>query len=153
MEDTIDAGPALQDVLRVHCFGCGALNEGGLHIKSRWEGDELVCRWQPPPHYIGHPGVVYGGAIASVVDCHAIWTAMATHCRDQGIALGAGAPAFVTGRLSVSYLKPAAIDRPLALRAQVVDRGERRSTVACRVWQGDIECATAEVVAVRMRGH
>lgn len=148
MEDT---GPALQDVLKVRCFGCGALNEHGLHIKSRWDGDELVCRWQPPAHYIGHPGVVYGGAIASVVDCHAIWAAMATHCRDEGLALGDNAPPFVTGRLAVSYLRPADIARPLELRARVVDRGERRSTVACRVLQGGSECATAEVVAVRVR--
>lgn len=152
MEDT---GPALQDVLKVQCFGCGALNAHGLQIKSRWDGDELVCHWQPPPHYIGHPGVVYGGAIASVVDCHAIWTAMATHCREEGIALDDRAsppPAFVTGRLLVNYLRPAAIDRPLELRSRVVDRGERRSTVACRVLQGSTECAAAEVVAVRMKG-
>jgi acyl-CoA thioesterase FadM len=144
---------ALQDVLKVQCFGCGALNERGLQIKSHWEGDELVCRWRPPPHYIGHPGVVYGGAIASVVDCHAIWTAMATYCRAEGIALDAAAspPVFVTGRLTVDYLRPAAIDRPLELRARVVDRSERRSTVACRVLQGDIECATAEVIAVRLK--
>jgi acyl-coenzyme A thioesterase PaaI-like protein len=151
-----NAGPALQDVLKVQCFGCGALNERGLQIKSRWDGDELVCHWQAPPHYIGHPGVVYGGAIASVIDCHAIWTALATHCRDEGIALDATAPpppAFVTGRLTVNYLRPAAIDRVLELRARVVDRGERRSNVACRVLQGDIECATAEVIAVRVKGH
>ena len=146
-----DIGPALQDVLKVHCFGCGALNERGLQIKSRWDGDELVCHWQPPPHYIGHPGVVYGGAIASAVDCHAIWTAMATHCREAGLALDRDAPAFVTGRLSVTYLKPAAIDRPLELRARVMESSGRRGTVACRVLQGDIECATAEVVAVRMK--
>lgn len=147
-----DAEPALQDVLKVHCFGCGALNERGLQIKSHWEGDELACRWQPPPHHIGHPGVVYGGAIASVVDCHGIWTALAEHCRAAGIALDAKAPAFVTGRLTVNYLRPADIGRPLELRARVLDRSERRSTVACRVLQGDVECATAEVIAVRVRG-
>ncbi len=148
-----DAGPALQDALKVQCFGCGALNEHGLQIKSRWQDDELVCRWRPPPHYIGHPGVVYGGAIASVVDCHAIWTAMATHCREHGIALDAGAsiPAFVTGRLSVDYLRPAAIEQPLELRARVVESSGRRSTIACRVLQGDTECATAEVVVVRLK--
>lgn len=143
----------MQDVLKVQCFGCGALNERGLQIKSRWDGDELVCRWQPPAHCIGHPGVVYGGTIASVVDCHAIWTAVATHCRDEGSALGTG-PAFVTGRLTVNYLRPAAIDQPLALRARVVDSSGRRSTVAVRVLQGDgSECATAEVLVVRMKGE
>jgi len=61
----METGRALQDVLKVHCFGCGSLNEQGLQIKSHWQGDELVCHWQPLPHHIGHPGIVYGGTIAS----------------------------------------------------------------------------------------
>ena len=148
-----DQGPALQDILKVHCFGCGALNEHGLQIKSHWVGDELVCRWQPPPHLIGHPGVVYGGTIASVVDCHGIWTAMASYCRREGIPFDAHVklPAFVTARLAVTYARPADIAAPLELRAREIDCSERRSTVACRVLQGAIECASAEVVAVRMK--
>jgi len=151
--ETIVEGRALQDVLKVHCFGCGSLNERGLQIKSRWDGDELVCRWHPKPHHIGHPGVVYGGVIASVVDCHAVWTAMATACRDEGLPLeDASVPpfAFVTGKLSVSYLKPARIDRPLELHAKVSDKGERRVDVRCRVMQDGVECASAEVVTVRV---
>lgn len=148
-----DEGPALQDLVKVHCYGCGALNERGLQIKSRWQGEELVCHWRPQPFHIGHPGFVYGGAIASVIDCHTIWTAMATHCRDTGFDLSAGAPPFVyvTGRLSVNYLKPMRIDAALALHARVVEAGERKSLVACRVWQDGVECANAEVTAVRLR--
>ncbi|HEU5295780.1 MAG TPA: PaaI family thioesterase [Burkholderiaceae bacterium] len=143
----------MQDSLKVHCFGCGSLNERGLQIKSHWDGDELVCRWSPKPYHIGHPGVVYGGLIASVVDCHAIWTAMATACRDEGVPLDDANPppfAFVTGKLSVSYLNPARVDRPLELRAKVSDRSERRIHVGCRVMQDGTECAGAEVVAVRV---
>jgi acyl-coenzyme A thioesterase PaaI-like protein len=147
MED----GRALQDVLKVECFGCGALNERGLQIKSRWEGDELVCRWRPPPHHIGHPGVVYGGTIASVVDCHAIWTAMATHCRDTGTDIATVRTPTVTGRLAVNYLKPARIDAELVLRARVTDAGGRRATVRCRVLQDGEECAIAEVITVRLQ--
>jgi acyl-coenzyme A thioesterase PaaI-like protein len=143
-------GRALQDVAKVHCFGCGALNPQGLQIKSHIEGDEVVCRWQPPPHHIGHPGIVYGGTIASIVDCHSIWTAVAMHCRDAGIEVDEGPP-FVTGKLSVSYLKPAAIDKPLELRARVTDRGEKRVNVACRVLQDGVEVANAEVVTVRVK--
>jgi acyl-coenzyme A thioesterase PaaI-like protein len=144
---------ALQDVFKVHCYGCGALNEQGLQIKSHWEGDELVCRWQPKPHHIGHPGFVYGGTIASIVDCHAIWTALATYCRDGGIDLEKGQPPSpaVTAKLSVSFLKPALIDQPLELRARVVDVSDRRANVACRVLQNGVECATAEVVTVRVK--
>lgn len=147
------AGRALQDVLKVHCFGCGALNAHGLQIKSHWEGDDLVCRWRPEPFHIGYPGFVYGGTVASVVDCHSIWTAMASLCRDTGHDIDAGPPpfAFVTGKLSVSYLKPMAIAEEMELRARVIDGSERRSTVACRVLQGGVECANAEVITVRVK--
>lgn len=147
MED----GRALQDVLKVECFGCGALNERGLQIKSRWEGDELVCRWRPPPHHVGHPGLVYGGTIASIVDCHAIWTALATHCRETGTDLAAARVPVVTGRLAVNFLQPARIDADLVLRARVIDAGGRRATVRCHVLQDGQECAVAEVITVRLQ--
>jgi acyl-coenzyme A thioesterase PaaI-like protein len=149
MEARMDEGRALQDIVKVHCFGCGALNEQGLQIKSHLVGDEVVCRWQPLPHHIGYPGIVYGGTIASIIDCHAIWTAGAIMCRDRGVPLDQGHP-YVTGKLSISYLKPAKIDAPLELRARVTDKTERRVNVACSVRQGDVEVATAEVVTVRI---
>lgn len=66
----------------------------------------------PGPLHIGYPGYVYGGTIASVVDCQAIWTAMAESCQDAGHDIETGPPpfAYVTGKLSISYLKPVAID-------------------------------------------
>ena len=148
------AGRALQDVLKVHCFGCGALNAHGLRIKSHWEDEDMVCRWRPEPFHIGYPGFVYGGTVASVVDCHCIWTAMASLCRATGHDLDDGPPAFafVTGKLSVSYLKPMAIEQEMELRARVTDCGERKSIVDCRVLQAGVECAHAEVITVRMRG-
>ena len=152
--DPFDDGRPLQDRLPVHCFGCGTLNAHGLHIKSRWQGDELVCVWQPRPEHIAFPGVVYGGTIASVVDCHSVWASLAAHCRSVGHDLGSGAPPFavVTGSLHVSYLRPASVAEPLELRARIVEHGERRSLVACSVRQGSVECATAEVVTVRTKG-
>jgi acyl-coenzyme A thioesterase PaaI-like protein len=149
-----DEGPSLQERLPVHCFGCGVLNTKGLQIRSRWCGDECVCRWQPREEHIGHPGVVYGGTIASVVDCHAIWTALSHACAVDMLELGRDAVpfAYVTGRLAIDYLKPADVAQPLVLRARIVEHGARKSIVACRVMQGEITCATAEVVAVRVAG-
>lgn len=151
----LDSGPALQDVLKVACFGCGALNEHGLKIKSRWAGDRLVCRWRPEPQHIGYPGVVYGGTVASVVDCHAIWTVMASWCREQAHDLADGPPpfAFVTGRLSVTYLRAMSIDTVLELSAYVVEESERKSLVACEVLQHGEVHATAEVVVVRVKAR
>jgi acyl-coenzyme A thioesterase PaaI-like protein len=151
--DPFDDGRALQDRLQVHCFGCGALNAHGMHIKSRWQGDALVCVWQPGPEHIGFPGFVYGGTIASVVDCHAVWASLSMHCREAGHDLSSGAPPFavVTASLRVRYLAPARIARPLELSARVVEHGVRKSVVACSVRQGSVECAAAEVVTVRVR--
>jgi acyl-coenzyme A thioesterase PaaI-like protein len=149
-----DDGRALQDRLPVHCFGCGTLNPPGSRIKSRWEGDEFVCVWRPMPEHIGFPGRVYGGTIASVVDCHAVWASLSVHCREAGHDLSSGPPPFgvVTGSLCVNYLKPASVAQALELRARIVEHGERRSIVACSVRQGLVECATAQVVTVRVKG-
>jgi acyl-coenzyme A thioesterase PaaI-like protein len=143
----------LQDVFKVHCFGCGALNAHGLQIKSRWEGEDVLCNWKPEPYHIGHPGHVYGGTIASVIDCHSIWTALAHYCRETGHALEDGPPpfAFVTGSLKVDYLKPVPIDGELELRARVLEKGDRKTIIGCRVLHSGIECATAVAVAVRVR--
>jgi acyl-coenzyme A thioesterase PaaI-like protein len=151
--DPFDDGRALQDRLQVHCFGCGALNAHGLHIKSRWQGDELVCIWQPRPEHVGFPGYVYGGTIASVADCHAIWAALSLHCKEAGHDLSSGPPPFgvVTASLSVSYLRPARVARALELRARIVRHGERKAVVTCSVRQDSVECATVEVVTVRVK--
>ena len=150
--DPFDDGRALQDRLPAHCFGCGTLNAHGLHIKSRWEGDVFLCVWRPRPEHIGFPGIVYGGTIASVVDCHAVWAALSAHCRRAGHDLSSGPPPFnvVTGRLLVNYLKPVSVARTMELRARIVEHGERKSVVACSVRQGAEECATAEIVTVRV---
>ncbi|MEP6789898.1 MAG: PaaI family thioesterase [Ramlibacter sp.] len=154
IHDPFDDGRALQDRLPAHCFGCGSLNELGLHIKSRWDGDDFVCTWQPGAQHIGFPGYVYGGTIASVVDCHAIWASLSAHCQEAGHDLNNGPPPFavVTGSLRVNYLKPASVTQALELRARVVEHGERKSVVTCTVRQGPVECATAEVVTVRVKG-
>lgn len=145
---------ALQDILKVHCYGCGALNEHGLQIKSFWAGDEVVCAWRPQLHHIGHPGILYGGMIASVVDCHCIWTASAHAHRRAGIEMD-GTPRFpyVTAALQINYRKPVPIEQPIQLRARVVEYGERKAIVKCTVVADGVLCADAELVAVRMRSE
>jgi len=146
---------SLQDVSPVQCFGCGAHNTHGFRIKSFWDGDELLCTWQPEPYHIGHPGYVYGGIIASVVDCHSIWTAIAHYCRDNNQSLDDGRlpAAYVTAALKVNYLKPVPIEGKMELRARPLEKSERKTVVGCRVFHSGIECANAEVVAVRVQGR
>ena len=145
---------ALQDILKVHCYGCGTLNENGLQIKSFWAGEDVVCAWRPQPHHIGHPGILYGGMIASVVDCHCIWTASAHAHRRAGIEMD-GTPRFlyVTAALQINYRKPVPIEQPIQLRAHVVEFGERKAIVKCTVVTDGVLCADAELVAVRTRSE
>ena len=150
--DAFDDGRPLQDRLPCDCYGCGTLNPHGLHIKSRWEGSVFVCNWQPKPEHIAYPGLVYGGTIASIVDCHAVWAALAVHCRRIGHNILTGPPPFrvVTASLQVKFLRPASVAQVLELRASVVEQGARKSVVTCSVRQGPLECASAEVVTVRV---
>lgn len=134
-----------------HCYGCGRLNEHGLQIKSRWEGDEAVCRYRPRPHHTAIPGYVYGGLIASLVDCHSTGTAAAAVYRAEGRSMDTSpALRFVTGSLHVDYLKPTPIYAEIELRATVKELKGRKVVVAVSVLSEGVETARGEVVAVRM---
>jgi len=131
-----------------HCYGCGRLNGKGLKIRSAWEGDETVCRFTPRPEHTAIPGYVYGGLIASLVDCHATGSAAAAMARARRLPLAE--MRFVTAALKVDYLAPAPIDRALEVRGTIREIGERKVVVGCTVRSGDTQVAKGEVVCVRM---
>jgi acyl-coenzyme A thioesterase PaaI-like protein len=134
-----------------YCYGCGRLNEHGLKIKSYWDGEEAVAVVEPKPYHIGIPGYVYGGLIASVIDCHCIGTASAAALRAEGRDIETSVPLrFVTASLHVDYLKPTPIGVELEVRAQIKQIKGRKVIVAATVSAKDEICATGEVVAVQM---
>lgn len=134
-----------------HCYGCGRLNPHGLRIRTVWEGDETVARFTPRPEHMALPGFVYGGLIASLIDCHAMGTAAAAAERAEGRAIGeAPAPRFVTGSLKVDYLKPTPLGPELELRGRVVNRTERKAVIEVTLSAGGVVTARGDVVAVRM---
>ena len=134
-----------------HCYGCGRLNPHGLQLKTRWDGDETVARFTPRPEHIAIPGFVYGGLIASLVDCHAMGTAAAALERAEGREIGDGpAPRFVTASLEVEYLKPTPLGPELVIRARAVEVGARKVRVQATVSAAGVVTARGEVVAVRM---
>lgn len=134
-----------------HCYGCGRLNAQGLHVKSEWHDGVAVARFQPAPHQIALPGFVYGGLIASLVDCHAMATAAAAFMAAHGGTPGVDpTPRFVTASLQVDFLRPTPLGPELLLRGRAVEVGERKVVVEAVVLVADTECARARVVAVRM---
>ena len=137
-----------------HCYGCGRLNQHGLQIKSYWEGDETVCRFQPKPYHLAIPGYVYGGLIASLVDCHCTGTAAAASYRAEGRGMDTDPPLrFVTASLHVDYLRPTPLGVPLEVRASVKELKGRKVVMSATVSAEGEVCARGEVVAVRMPDH
>jgi acyl-coenzyme A thioesterase PaaI-like protein len=134
-----------------HCYGCGKLNEEGHRIQSRWEGDESVARFTPKPHHISIPGYVYGGLIASLIDCHGTGTAAAAAYRAEGRAMDTDPPRrFVTASLKVDYLKPTPLGVELEVRGRVKEiKGRKIVVTASLLAKGEV-CATGEVVCVQV---
>src|SRR5579859_3364549 len=146
---------AIQDQLpNQPCWGCGPDHPRGLRIKSFWSGDDTVCTWQPGPDHVGWPGVLNGGILAALVDCHCVCTAIADAYRAEGRRPGSQpSVGFATGSLSVTYVKPAPVDALVELSATIAERGPRKTRIECVVSaRGEVR-ARAEVVAVRLQGH
>ncbi|MHA2405562.1 MAG: PaaI family thioesterase [Candidatus Hermodarchaeia archaeon] len=133
------------------CWGCGRNNEHGLQLKSYWEGEETVAHFEPKPYHLAFPGVLCGGIIASLIDCHATNTANAAAHKAEGREFGDGLiKGYVTGSLSVQYLKPTPVNNPVTLRARVKEIKGRKVTVTCSLYSEDVECARGEVVAIEI---
>ena len=133
------------------CFGCGPVNSKGLHVRSRVEGDEVVADWTPEPHHQAFPGVLNGGIIGALLDCHANWTA-AWH-----LMQAAGAeepPVTVTADYAVKLRRPTPSGAPVHLRARVVESTGDRAVVDASLESGGVICATCRGTFVAVKpGH
>lgn len=137
-----------------YCFGCGRLNEHGYHFRSYWDGDETVCVYEPELYHIAIPGYVYGGLIASIIDCHGTGTAAAAAYRAEGRPMGSEpALRFVTASLHVDYLKPTPLGIPLEVRATVEEMTGRKVVVRETLYAAGEVCVRGEVVAVQIPDH
>jgi acyl-coenzyme A thioesterase PaaI-like protein len=145
---------AIQDLYPddfAHCYGCGRRNPSGHHLKSYVDGDEVVARFEPAAHHIAVPGFVYGGLLASLVDCHAMATAAAAAEHAAGRRIGdRPAPRYVTAALRVDYLRPTPLGPALEVRGRVTERAERKSVIAVTIAADGRVTARGEVVAVPM---
>jgi acyl-coenzyme A thioesterase PaaI-like protein len=129
------------------CWGCGKNNEHGLQLKSYWNDDEAVATWTPKEHHLAFPGILNGGIISTLIDCHGTGTANASAHKNESTNYHF---MHVTASLFVKFLRPTPLDKPVTLRARVIETGTRHIKVTCSLYSGDIECATGEVVTVRV---
>jgi acyl-coenzyme A thioesterase PaaI-like protein len=137
-----------------HCYGCGRLNEHGLQLKSYWDGEETVATFHPRPYHTAIPGYVYGGLIASLIDCHGTGTAAAAAYREAGRGMDTNPPLrFVTASLQVEYVRPTPLGVPLEIRGSATKVEGRRVWVSATVAAEGKICARGKVVAVLMPEH
>lgn len=146
--------PAFQDLYPdgwSHCYGCGRLNDHGLRVRSFWEGDETVAEVVPRPYHMAIPGFVYGGFVASVIDCHSTGSAAAAAHRANGGAPDSGPyPRFLTGTLKVEYLAPTPLGVPLLLRSRILEVKGRKVTVATQLFANEKLRARGEAILIQV---
>ena len=132
-----------------HCFGCGRLNHAGHQLKTRVDGDETISRFTPRPHDMALPGYVYGGLLASLLDCHGMATAAAAAVRNDGREVGdVPSPRYVTAALHVDYLKPTPLGSELEIRGRVEEFSARKVKLQAWVVAGGETTVRAAIVAV-----
>lgn len=130
------------------CFGCGPANPNGLHIRSFVVGEHVIAHWQPKPEHQAFPGILNGGIIGALLDCHCNWTAawhlmQSNHLQEP--------PCTVTANYTIQLRKPTPIDGSLELRAHIISATHERATVAGKLYAGDKLCATCEGTFVAVK--
>jgi acyl-coenzyme A thioesterase PaaI-like protein len=134
------------------CYGCGRLNKEGHHFRTGWQGEQTITVYSPEQRHIALPGFVYGGIVASLIDCHGTGSAALFLHRKNGHEVGEGAepPRFVTASLNVEFVQPTPHGVPLKAIGTVIEIHPKKYKVVTEVYANDVLCAKGVVVAVVM---
>lgn len=133
------------------CFGCGPANEKGLKINSYPDGDEVVAEWRAEPHHQAFPGMINGGIIGALLDCHSNWTAAHFLMKRDGKSVP---DCTVTADFHVKLVRPTPSGELIRLRAKVVESREDRATVEAELIVNEKVCATCRGTFVAVKeGH
>lgn len=135
-----------------YCWGCGADNPAGLHLKSYWDGDLALAEWMPRDEFAAGPRhFLNGGIIATLLDCHGVCTAIADAYRRERREIGTEPEIWhATVSLSVSYLRPTPTSEAVQLSARVVSCDDSGSSVQCVLRAGGKDRARATVRTTRV---
>ena len=138
------------------CFGCGPANDAGLQLESYYDADDeaLVATFDPDPIYTsGIPNVMHGGTIASLIDCHSIWTAAVFTHEAEGVPIERRRIRYVTAKLEVEYLEATPMDEPIHLRGEVDSDVGRKVSVTTTLGPDGETTARGEVLAIEVSDY
>lgn len=133
------------------CFGCGPANTKGLHVRTFPKAETCIADWQPEPHHEAFPGVLNGGIIGALLDCHSNWTAAWALMQQSNET---HPPCTVTADYAIKLLRPTPTNATIHLEAKVVDIKEDRATIEATLTAGGKICATCKGTFVAVKpGH
>ena len=139
---------------RSHCFGCGPANEHGLRLESRPSRErpgDVEAEWSAAAHHDAFDGVLNGGIIGALLDCHSNWTAAWHLMGRRGVDRP---PVCVTAEYAIRLLRPTPTDRRVQLAARVVESTDDRATVEATLSADGRVCATCRGTFVAVEpGH
>jgi acyl-coenzyme A thioesterase PaaI-like protein len=139
------------------CFGCGPANEKGLRIGSfpqevdangvEW----IACRWTAESHHEAFPGMLNGGIIGALLDCHSNWTAAYTLMKAQGLAVP---PCTVTADFHVTLKRPTPTGAECHLKARAIEvSGDRVKVEAILEANGKVTATCVGLFVAVKEGH
>lgn len=135
------------------CYGCGPMNTRGLALRSHLVDGAVVATWQPQSHHAAFPGVLCGGVIGTLIDCHsAAGLAHAVHAV-EGAWPWAESPGWATAAFSVRLKRPTPVDRSVHLVARAASLEADAATVVVELHSDDKLRATGEVSWTRLSAH
>ncbi len=133
------------------CFGCGVANEKGLRIRSFVEGDEVVAEFHAEAHHQAFPGMLNGGIIGALLDCHSNWAAAYFLMKRDGKT---SPDCTVTADFHVKLRRPTPFDAPLFLKARVVESTDDKAIVEAELIANEKVCATCRGTFIAVKeGH
>jgi acyl-coenzyme A thioesterase PaaI-like protein len=137
------------------CFGCGPSNPKGLRIRSFPCDDapDLAAEatWQPEEHHEAFEGMLNGGIVGALLDCHSNWTAAWHLMRRDDLE---HPPCTVTAEYHVRMRHPTPTDAPVQLEARVASSKGSRVTVEASLRSGGLVTATCTGIFVAVSpGH
>jgi acyl-coenzyme A thioesterase PaaI-like protein len=145
--------PSLQECFAPlsRCFGCGPANDRGLRLRSFVQGDTIVATWRPGDQHQAFPGMLNGGIIGTLLDCHGNWTAawhlMNLNRLERPLCT-------VTADYAVTLLRPTPLEGPVELTARVSAATAERATVEASLLAAGKLRATCRGTFVAVRpGH
>ncbi len=149
-----DSAPSLQERYSPAsiCFGCGPANPSGLKIRSFPQPDgSVVAEWMPGAHHAAFPGVLNGGIVGALLDCHCNWAATWHLMQRDGLERP---PCTVTASYSIKLQRPTPTAAAVQLAARVVEAGPDRARVEGTLSSDGQVCATCSGTFVAVKpGH